>query len=136
MWQDVMAPEIKALQEMDCFDFQNDHTVNTYQKTIFHMMFNCKQDLRQKAQLVVGGTLSNFSNNKVYASNVKGINVNLLHMISQSAGLETLCGGICNAYVNAYMTEHVYAIAGPEFGSILEGKILCMLASIITFQTH
>eukprot|EP00957_Ditylum_brightwellii_P211906 15366746-Ditylum_brightwellii.AAC.2 len=98
LWQNAMALEIKALNEMECFDFRDSHPGR-------------------------GGHLINILDNKVYLSNVKGISVKLLHVISQSAGLDVLCGDIGNAYVNAYTTEEVYAVAGPEFGPGLEGKI-------------
>eukprot|EP00957_Ditylum_brightwellii_P052009 3945102-Ditylum_brightwellii.AAC.1 len=36
---------------------------------------------------------------------VKGISAKMLHIISQSAGLEVLCSDIGDAFVNAYTTE-------------------------------
>eukprot|EP00957_Ditylum_brightwellii_P113393 8646016-Ditylum_brightwellii.AAC.1 len=93
-----MALEIKVLNEMECFDFRDSHPSRGYQRTTLHMVLDCKQDMRQKAQLVAGGHLVEILDNEVYLLNVKGISVKLLHVISQSAGLDAMCGDIGNAY--------------------------------------
>eukprot|EP00957_Ditylum_brightwellii_P173988 13246608-Ditylum_brightwellii.AAC.2 len=95
---------------MECFDFRGTHPGR-------------------------GGLLVDILDNKVYLSNVRGISVKLLHVISQSAGLNVLCGDIGNAYVNAYTTEKVYVVAGPEFGSRLEGKIVVICKSLYGLAT-
>eukprot|EP00957_Ditylum_brightwellii_P089066 6782490-Ditylum_brightwellii.AAC.1 len=53
-----------------------------------------------------------------------GISVKLLHVIAHCVGLNALCSDIGNAYVNAYTTEKVYAVAGPEFGETSIRKIV------------
>eukprot|EP00957_Ditylum_brightwellii_P181572 13830723-Ditylum_brightwellii.AAC.1 len=119
MWQDAMALEVDALQEMECFEFRDPGDIPTggYQRTTLHMVFDCKQDLRRKARLVAGGHLVALLDNDVYSSTVKGISVKLFHVILHSAKLDALCGDIGNAYVNAHTSEKVYAIAGMEFGA-------------------
>eukprot|EP00957_Ditylum_brightwellii_P000398 30999-Ditylum_brightwellii.AAC.2 len=68
--------------------------------------------------------------NEVYASNVKEISIKLLHV-----GLEGLCSDIDNVCVKSYTTEHVYAIAGPDFGSTLEGKIVVIQKTLYGLAT-
>ena len=77
MWQDVMALEVKALQDIDCFEFRpaNDAPGGEYQLTTLHMVFDCTQDMRRKACLVAGGHLVNLLDNEVYPSAVKGISI-------------------------------------------------------------
>eukprot|EP00957_Ditylum_brightwellii_P207350 15352571-Ditylum_brightwellii.AAC.1 len=118
IWRDAMALEVDALQEMECFDFRDarDRPAGNYQCTTLHMVFDCKQDLRRKTRLVVRGHLIDLLDNKVYSSTVKGIIVKLLQVIAHRIGLNALCGDIDNTYVNAYITEKVYAVARPEFG--------------------
>eukprot|EP00957_Ditylum_brightwellii_P047147 3580386-Ditylum_brightwellii.AAC.1 len=99
----AMVLEVDTLQEMECFDFweAGDRPAGNYQCTILHMVFDCKQDLRSKARLVVGGYLIDLLDNKDYFSTVKE-----------------------NAYVNAYTIEKVYAVAESEFGEALILKIV------------
>eukprot|EP00957_Ditylum_brightwellii_P149397 11378486-Ditylum_brightwellii.AAC.1 len=96
-----MALEIKALNELECFDFRDAHPSRGYQRATLHM----------------------------------GVSIKLLHVISQRAGLNALCGDIGNAYVNAYTMEKVYTVAGPEFGPGLEGKIVVICKALYGFAT-
>eukprot|EP00957_Ditylum_brightwellii_P071370 5425599-Ditylum_brightwellii.AAC.1 len=140
-----MAKEVKALQDMECFEFckHGNRPGKEYQKTTLHMVFDCKQDGRCKARLVAGGHLIDLLDHDVYSSTVKGISVCLLHVIAHSENMKVLCGDIGNAYVNTYTTEKVYAVASPEFGSGLEGRfvILCkdlygLATSCTCFHDH
>eukprot|EP00957_Ditylum_brightwellii_P063259 4801100-Ditylum_brightwellii.AAC.1 len=88
------------------------------------MVFDIKKDLHRKAVLVEGGHLVELLDNKVYSSTVKGICVKILHAIAHYNKLDVLCRDIGNAFVNAYTTEQMYAIAGLEFGEMLRGKII------------
>eukprot|EP00957_Ditylum_brightwellii_P009569 721558-Ditylum_brightwellii.AAC.1 len=138
MWKDTMTLEVDALKEMKCFDFRdagNKPVGNNYQCTTLHMVFDCKQDPRRKARLVAGGHLIDLRDNKVYSSTVKRISVELLHVIAHHIGLNILRGDIGNAYVNAYTTKKVYAVAGPEFGEGLIGKIVVIRKALYGLAT-
>eukprot|EP00957_Ditylum_brightwellii_P144744 11025689-Ditylum_brightwellii.AAC.1 len=126
MWKDIMTLEVDALKEMECFDLWDagNKPVGNYQRTTLYIVFDYKQDLRRKARLVARGPLVGLLDNKVFSSTVKGISVKLLYVIAHCAGLNALCGDIGSAYVNAYTNEKIYAIAGPEFGEDLIGKIV------------
>eukprot|EP00957_Ditylum_brightwellii_P115845 8837181-Ditylum_brightwellii.AAC.1 len=132
-----MAKEVKALQDMECFEFckHENRTGKEYQKITLHMNFDCKQDGRRKAQLVAGGHQINLLNHDVYSSTVKCINICLLHAIAHSANMELLCGDIDNTYVNVYTTEKVYAVANPEFGSGLQGKLVILCKALYGLAT-
>ena len=87
------------------------------------MTFDVKHNLRQKAQLVVGGHVIDPRGLSIYATAVKGISVRILDVIAHRDKLKILCGDIGNAFINAYTKEKVFARAGPEFGQ-REGSVV------------
>ena len=127
-WQDAYVKEVKALLDLDCFEFHpagyHEDLGSEWQRTSLHMIFDVKQDLTRKCRLVAGGHLVDMLDIQVYSSTVKSISVQLLHVISHKANLEQLCGDIGNAFPNAYTKEKVYIPkAGIEFGE-LAGKCI------------
>eukprot|EP00957_Ditylum_brightwellii_P155093 11805651-Ditylum_brightwellii.AAC.1 len=102
-----MALEIKALNEMERFDFRDSHPLQRLPKD------NPSH----------GGHLVDILDNEIYLSNTKDISVKLQHDISQNAGLDALCRDIGNVYINTHTKEKVHAVEGPELGPGLEGKI-------------
>jgi hypothetical protein len=117
-WAGAMKAKMKDLFNLEAFNIQSAgyHPGPTYQPTTFTIIFDMKQDLRQKARLVAGGHLLDPMDHSVYSSTVKGISVKLLHVITHKTKLEDLCGNVSLAFVNACTLEKVYAMAGPEFG--------------------
>ena len=71
--KDVMNLEIKALNDMECFEYRDerDKIDDGYQFTRLHMVFEAKQDHPQKARLVAGGHLIELLKSEVYSSAVK-----------------------------------------------------------------
>ena len=127
-WEDAFGKEVKALLDLDCFEFHpagyHEKLGSEWQRTSLHMVFDVKQDLTRKCRLVAGGHLVDMLDIQVYSSTVKSISVQLLHVISHKANLEQLCGDIGNAFPNAYTNEKVYIPkAGIEFGE-LAGKCI------------
>ncbi len=137
LWQDSIKIEIKALTDLECFDFKDpDHKCGPeYQKTTLTMIFSVKNDLRHKARLVAGGHLVDALDHDVYSSTVKGVSVKLLHVIAHKTGMTQLCGDVGNAYVNAFTNEKVYAVAGKEFGEALEGSIVIIKKALYGLRT-
>ena len=130
-WQDAYVKEVKALLDLDCFEFHpaeyHEGLGSEWQRTSPHMIFDVKQDLTRKCRLVAGGHLVDMLDIQVYLSVFKSISVQLLHIISHKANLEQLCGDIGNAFPNAYTKEKVYIPkAGIEFGEFgeLAGKCI------------
>jgi hypothetical protein len=122
-WEDAVKSEMKDLFDLECFDIKSIGFLpgDDYQKTMLTIIYDVKQDLRQKARLVAGGHLVDPSDHSVYSSTVKGISVKLLHAIAHKADLSQLCGDVSLTFVNAFTNELVYSIAGPKFGKH-EGK--------------
>ena len=76
LWQESIKLEIKALNDLECFDFfkDPDHKCGPqYQTTILTMVFGVKPDLRHKAHLVAGGHLVDALDHDIYSSTVKGV---------------------------------------------------------------
>jgi hypothetical protein len=126
LWAEAIDKEVNSLIDMSVFEFHpSDYRpTNDYQKTTLHCIYDVKHDLRRKARMVAGGHLIDVpSDVQIYASQVKPISVKLISVIAHAQGLEEVCGDIGNAYVNAYTSERVYAIAGKEFGD-KEGQVV------------
>jgi hypothetical protein len=137
LWQDSIKLEIKALTDLECFDFKDPEYKcgSEYQKTTLTMIFGVKQDLRHKARLVAGGHLVDALDHNIYSSTVKGVSVKLLHVIAHKTGMSQLCGDVGNAYVNAFTNEKVYAVAGNEFGESLQGCIIIIRKALYGLRT-
>ena len=88
-WQDAIDKDIKALLEMDCFEFHTDgyHTTlgEGWQRTTLYMVFDVKQSLQRKCCLVARVHLVDMLSIQVYSLTVKSISVQLLHVISHKA---------------------------------------------------
>jgi hypothetical protein len=87
------------------------------------MIFEVKQDCRQKACLVAGGHIVDPMGVNSRSTVVKGISVRLLDLMTHRENLPILCGDIGNAFITANCVEKIYAYAGPEFGD-REGSLL------------
>ena len=138
LWWEAIQKEMKALVDMEVFEFHDDTTKldETFQETKLWLIFDIKTDLRRKARLVAGGNLVELLEGvAVYSSTVKQISVRLLQVIAHRAKLKTLTGDVGNAYVNAFTSEKVYAVAGPEFGPKLEAKIVVIRKALYGLVT-
>ena len=104
LWKQAGDKEVKALLDLDCFDF---HPAGYHESL----------DLTRKTRLVAGGHLVDMMDIQVYSSTVNSISVQLLHVISHKDSLTQLCGDIGNAFPNAFTKEKVFIPkAGIEFG--------------------
>ena len=83
-----------------------------------------KQDFRRKARLVAGGHLIQILDHEVYASTIKSMSVQLLHIIAHEADLKQSCGDITNDFVTAFINKKVYCVTGLEFGEEYKGKTI------------
>ena len=88
---------------MECFIYKSPSFKpgDDYQHAPLRMTFDVKSDLTQKARLVVGGHVIDADHLNSYASVVKGQSVRLLQCIADNNNLDTLCGDVSNAFVNA-----------------------------------
>ena len=126
-WQDAVALELQQINEYDTFIDQGHHTKATsptgYKKIKVHFVFDVKHDGRHKARLVADGQLLDIPLESVYSGVVSLQGFRLVLFLAELNGLELWATDIGNAYLEAYTSEKVFIIAGPEFKD-LEGHIL------------
>ena len=124
-WQDATKAEMDQLAEYKVFV---DMGIGTpipkgFQKIRVHLVFACKHDGRHKARLVADGHLTEVPVDSVYSGVVSIRGLKLMIFLAELNNLEVWGTDIGNAYLEAYTTEKVAIIAGPEFGP-LEGHTL------------
>lgn len=119
--------EISQVDEYFTFENYGDasmtHPPEGYKKVRVHTVFNVKHDGRHKVRLVADGHLMDVPLESVYSSVVSLRGFCLVLFGAKPNGLKMWSINIGNAYMEAYMAEKVYIIAGPEFGE-REGHIL------------
>jgi len=94
-----------------------------YKKIKVHFVFDIKHDGRHQARLVADGHLTDVPIDSVYSGVVSLRGLRLFIFISELNGLEVWGTDISSAYLEAYTSEKVCIIAGPEFGD-REGHLL------------
>lgn len=135
-WQDAVQKEIAALIFHKCFEFKSPTFKPSadYQYARLNLVFEVKQDLRQKMRLVIMGNLVDPRGLSTRATVVKGISVRLLSVIAHRDGLTELCGDIGNAFIQATTNEKVYTRCGPAFGD-KEGCIALIVQALYGLTT-
>ena len=126
-WQDAIALELQQINEYETFTDSGHHTKaripNGYKKIRVHFVFDVKHDGRHKARLVADGHLTEVPLESVYSGVVSLRGFRLVLFLAELNKLELWATDIGNAYLEAYTSELVYIIAGPEFKE-LEGHAL------------
>ena len=83
-----------------------------------HMIFGINmEELCRKAQYVAIGHMTNAPPTITYAIVVSRDTVRLSSTISDLNGLQVKAYGIMNEYVTSLITENIWMVLGPEFGS-------------------
>ena len=129
-WKDAIEKEVATLIAMKYFRLPTPDecgklkTENGWQHAPLRMIFDVIHDLRHKARLVVMGNQVDPHGLATRATVVKGISVRLLDLIEHRDGLETLCGDIGNAFINAETNEKVFTKLGPEIGADLADEFV------------
>ncbi len=82
------------------------------------MIFDIKiEDFRPKARLVAGGHMTKVPAIITYASVVSRETVHIALLMAALNDLNVKVGDILNAYITAPITEKVWTVRGPEFGT-------------------
>jgi Reverse transcriptase (RNA-dependent DNA polymerase) len=126
-FQDATALELQQMKDYQTFIDIGHHTKakppEGYKKIKVHLVFDVKHDGRHKARLVADGHLTDIPLESVYSGVVSIRGFRIVMFLAELNKLELWATDIGNAYLEAYTSEKVYIIAGPEFGE-LEGHIL------------
>jgi hypothetical protein len=126
-WHDATKLELKQINDYKTFIDHGHHTKSHppegFKRIKVHFIFDVKHDGRHKARLVADGHLTDVPIESVYSGVVSLRGFRLVLFLAELNGLELWATDIGNAYLEAFTSEKVYIIAGPEFGE-LEGHIL------------
>ena len=126
-WQDAVQLEMEQVNEYETFIDKGHHTKaktpSGYKKIRVHLVFDVKHDGRHKARLVADGHLTDIPLDSVYSGVVSLRGFRLVVFLAELNQLQLWATDIGNAYLEAYTSEKVYIIAGPEFKE-LQGHIL------------
>jgi hypothetical protein len=126
-WQDASALELSQINEYEVFIDSGHHTKakipSGYKKIRVHFVFDVKHDGRHKARLVADGHLTAVPLESVYSGVVSLRGFRLVLFLAELNELELWATDVGNAYLEAFTSEKVYIVAGPEFKE-LEGHVL------------
>ena len=124
-WQDCTKLEMDQLKEYKVFvDMgKGTPTPKGYQKIRVHLVYAVKHDGRHKARLVADGHLTEVPVDSVYSGVVSIRGLKMMVFLAELNSLDIWATDIGNAYLEAYTTEKVAIVAGPEFKE-LEGHTL------------
>jgi Reverse transcriptase (RNA-dependent DNA polymerase) len=133
LWKDAVTTERQQIQEYDVFHDHGHHEKASppvgYKKIRIHLVFDVKHDGRHKARLVADGHLTDIPIESVYSGVVSLRGFRLVVFLAELNSLPLWATDIGNAYLEAYTSELVYIIAGPEFEE-LEGHILVIVKAL------
>ena len=103
---------------------------------MIHVFFICdvKHDLWHKAGCVAGGHLTDPFKDSSYSSVVSLRSMRLALLIGELNNLQVQVGDIGNAYLEAYTSEKVCFIAGPEFKD-MQGHLLVIVKALYGLRT-
>jgi len=120
LWQDATNLELNEINGHNTFIDKGHHTQATipagYKKIRVHLVFDVKHDGRHKSRLVADGHLTDLPDASVYSGVVSLRGFRIIVFLAELYGLKLWATNISNAYLEAYTSEKVYIIAGPEFG--------------------
>jgi hypothetical protein len=131
LWAEAIDKEVKALYgEFNCFKLveEGKDAPSDYQRIPLLWTFAVKYDGRRRARLVAGGHRTPDLEEDLYSGSVNLETVRILFLIAAHMELDVVAADVGNAYIQAYTSEKVYTIAGPEFGKLAGRKLIIVRA--------
>ena len=134
LWQDANKVELDKLAEYNTFNDRGHKdrggsAPKGYQQIKLMTTYDCKHDLRRRARICARGDMTTADKDNSYSSVVSLRGLRLAILIAELNGLDVFAADVSSAYLEAYTSEKVYTIAGPEFGE-LEGHILVIVKAL------
>jgi hypothetical protein len=128
-WQRAIE---KEMRNIGCaFEFPADGKAPVgFQKIYCHMIFDVKMTLERKARYVAGGHQTEPPKDIPFASVVLRDSIRLVFLIAALNDLEVLSADISGAYLNANAAEKNYTIAGKEFDTAKEGRVVVITRAL------
>jgi hypothetical protein len=134
-WQDAINEEINAMHSFSTFEDKGRiKYLQGYKNIIVHFIFDVKHDLRHRARLVAGGHLTDPNTEGTYSGVVSLRTMRIALVAAELNDLSIMVGDVSSAYLEAYTSEKVCFIAGPEFGP-LEGHLLVIVRAQYGLRT-
>jgi hypothetical protein len=125
-WKEAIGKELLKIDKYETFRVPKDdeYLPPEFQKIPYHLVFNVKFNLGQKARLVAGGKWTDPPKEDVYSGVVLLDTVRLGFAVTATNGLTICAADVSNAFLYGKTKERTYVIAGMEFGSEVKGKCL------------
>jgi Reverse transcriptase (RNA-dependent DNA polymerase) len=127
LWGDATILELSQINEYVTFIDKGHHSKAApaagFKRIRVHIVYDVKHDGRHKARLVADGHLTDIPLVSVYSGKVSLRGFRLVLFLAELNKLQIWATDIGNAYLEAYTSEKVYIVTGPEFGD-REGHIL------------
>ena len=137
-WQDTTKLEMEQLQDYECLKdcgiYGKDPPPKGYKKIRVHLVFDIKHDACHKARCVADGHLTDVPINSIYSGVVSLHGLHTIAFLSELNDLEMWATNIGHAYLEAFTSEKLYVITGPEFGE-LEGHMLVISKALYGLRT-
>jgi Reverse transcriptase (RNA-dependent DNA polymerase) len=127
LWGDATVLELTQIDDYVTFIDKGHHTKFKapigYKKIRVQLIYDVKHDSRHKARFVADGHLTDIPLESVY-SGVLGLRrFRIVLLLAELNHLEIWATDIGNAHLEAFTSEKVYVISGPELGEC-QGHIL------------
>ena len=137
LWKASIEKEIGQLLDYSTFEIleRGKKAPDGYKKVPLHLTFDVKHDGRRKSRMVAGGHLTAPPTEDIYSSVVAPESVRMLVFLAEHNSLELYMADIGNAFLYGLTKEKIYAVANPEFGSELEGRVLIFRQAIYGLRT-
>ena len=120
LWAEAIDKEVDSLYDKyQCFQVipEDQEVPEGYQYIPLLWAFAVKYDGRRRARCVAGGHVTPDLDVDMYSGVVDLEIVRLAFIAAKLQDLQVYTADIGSAYIQAFTTEKVYTIAGPEFGS-------------------
>ena len=118
-WKDADLLEPKKIYNFDTFE-----SLGTVKKARIppgntkiqvHLIYDCKQDGRYKAQMVASGNMTGTNIDNYYSSVISLHSICIVAFLYKLNNIDTRTGDNSNAYLDASTTEKIEFNTGPEF---------------------
>ena len=117
LWQDAIQKEIENVKIVFLIICKGKKPPSGFLYVNCHMVFDIKmEDFKRKAQLVVGGHMTNIPGTITYSYVVTRETVCIALTMAALHDLVVKAADVLNAYVMAPNHEKIWTVLGPEFG--------------------
>ena len=137
LWEEAIEKELNQLLDYDTFVIleRGKKAPLGYKRVTLHLTFDVKHDGRRKARMVAGRHLTDPPTEDIYSSVVAPESVWMLVFLAEMNRLTLYMADIGNAFLYGITREQLYAVANPEFGPELEGRVLIFKQAIYGLRT-